>query len=195
MRNATRCITSIQVLTLMVMGACSDDVTSPDTRAKTMRSASPTPAAASPPVQVSGSGIIFTGTTIVHSEEPTPTGMIQRSSVSGQLSGDLSGSILFNPVSVFDFANGTLVNTGNQFFSGTVAGSDPVVLHDDSFRFDIDLSTMSTVGTAHFSRSGDEPHQGHWFECDLVIVGTGVTAEGDITSDYSGECVERGRPE
>jgi len=104
----------------------------------------------------------------------------------------LNGSVLFNPTATFDFVNGTLVNTGTQFFSGTIAGSEPVTLHDDSFRFEIDLNTLETFGTVHFSRSADAPHKGSWFECDLVVVGTGMTPEGDITSDYTGECVRRG---
>jgi hypothetical protein len=94
---------------------------------------------------------------------------------------------------VFDFANGTLVSTGAQFFSGTVAGSEPVILYDDSFRFEIDLNTGETLGTVHWSRSIDAPHKGSWFECDLVVVGTGITAEGHITSDYSGDCIQRGK--
>jgi hypothetical protein len=75
----------------------------------------------------------------------------------GQLIGDLNGTILFNPTSVFDFANGTLLNTGTQFFSGTAAGSEPVILYDDSFRFEIDLTTGATLGTVHLSRSIDAP--------------------------------------
>ena len=100
--------------------------------------------------------------------------------------------ILFHPTSVFDFVDGTLVNTGTQFFAGTVAGSGPVILHDDQFRFAVDLGTGETRGTVHLSRSKDAPHAGGWFECDLVVIGTGTTAEGDITSEYSGECVRRG---
>lgn len=79
------------------------------------------------------------------------------------------------------------MNTGTQFFSGTIAGSGPVILYDDRFRFDIDLGTRETLGTVHFSRSKDAPRKGGWFECDLVVVGTGTTPAGDITSEYSGE--------
>jgi hypothetical protein len=192
MRRTTRCA-SVPVLVVAVLGACMDqEVTNPQAHAETAGSASLFAAASSPPFPVSGSGIIFVGTETVHSTEPTSTGLIQRSSAAGQLNGDLNGTVLFNPTSVFDFVNGTLVNTGTQFFSGTVAGSEPVILYDDSFRFEIDLNTGETLGTVHLSRSIDAPHKGSWFECDLVVVGTGITAEGDITSDYSGECIQRG---
>ena len=36
-------------------------------------------------------------------------------------------------------SQGTLVNTGDQVYSGTIAGSDPVMIHDDQFRFYRDL--------------------------------------------------------
>ena len=118
--------------------------------------------------------------------------MIQRSSDIIQLSGDIEGYVLYHPTSVFDFANGTLVNTGTQVFSGTIAGSAPVLLHDDTFRFESDLATGATTGEVHFRRSKDAPHPGSWFDCDLDIVGTGLTPEGDAMVDYSGTCVPRG---
>ena len=80
---------------------------------------------------VAGSGTHYLTTAIVHSTEPSPTGMIQRSTETVDLTGDLTGRILYHPTSVFDFVNGTLTNTGHQVFSGTVLGSAPVMLHDD----------------------------------------------------------------
>jgi hypothetical protein len=142
---------------------------------------------------VSGSGVHFFSEAIVHSQEGTPTGMTQRSTDTVKLTGDLSGYILYHATTEFDFVGNTLVNTGTQFFSGTIAGSDPVVLRDDEFRFDVDLSTGATTGEVHLSRSNDAPHKGHWYECDLVVVGTGLTPDGDSTVDYSGECTRRGR--
>jgi hypothetical protein len=151
--------------------------------------------AASQAVTVSGSAVHHFTTAIVHSAVPTDAGMIQRSTDIIALSGDLNGYILYHPTSIFDFANGTLVNTGTQLFSGTIAGSDPVILHDDSFRFDVDLSSGETVGQVHLRRSKDAPHRGGWFECDLVIVGSGtMTPDGDAMVDYSGECTRRGNP-
>jgi hypothetical protein len=193
MRNPMQCA-SVLLAVAMVVACTDEDITSPRVEAEAVESASLGAVASSPPFPVSGSGIFFAGTEVVLSVEPTATGLIQRSTSAGQLSGDLNGSILFNPTAVIDFQNGTVVNTGTQFFSGTVVGSDPVILHDDSFRFDIDLNTGETIGTVHLSRSIDGPDKGRWFDCDLVVVGTGVTPEGHITSDYSGECVRRGNP-
>lgn len=155
--------------------------------------ASAAPAARWEAIQVAGSAVHYFTTAIIHSQEPTDTGMIQRSTEIIELSGDLSGYILYHPTSIFDFAEGRLVNTGSQLFSGTVAGSEPVVLHDDRFRFEVDLATGETMGTVHLSRSSDAPHRGGWYECDLTVVGTGMTAEGDGLAEYTGECRGRGR--
>lgn len=135
-------------------------------------------------MDVSGTGIHYFTTSIVHSSEPTATGMIQRSTDTVELDGDLVGRVLYHPVSVFDFVAGTLVNTGDQVFSGTVLGYGPVLLHDDQFRFDIDLATGATLGKAHFNNRLAGPN----IRCDLEIVGTGLTAEGNATVDYTGTC-------
>lgn len=133
---------------------------------------------------VTGSGVHFFTTAIVHSQEPTPTGMVQRSTETVDLSGDLTGRILYQPVSVFDFANGTLVNTGRQVFSGTVLGSDPALLYDDEFRFDVNLTTGETTGKVYLTDRIAGPRA----RCELDIVGTGLTAEGNATFDYTGQC-------
>lgn len=148
--------------------------------------------AKSQPIQVSGSGVHFFSTAIVHSQEPTGNGRIQRSTDIVQLTGDVHGYVLYHPTSVFDFAGGTLVNTGTQIFSGTIAGSEPVILHDNTFRFEVDLATGEEHGVVHLSRSSDAPHQGGWYECNLDVVGTGVTADDDNMFDYSGVCTPRG---
>jgi hypothetical protein len=75
---------------------------------------------------------------LVHSSTPTATGLIQRSTETVDLTGDLTGRILYHPTSVIDFSTQTVVNSGHQVFSGTVLGSEPVLLHDDTFRFEID---------------------------------------------------------
>lgn len=180
------------VLMIVPVVAVCTDATDPQGSGEAGVSASELTAASSAPIPVSGSTVAFASSAVIHSEEPTATGMIQRSTSVVKVSGDVSGWVLFHPTSVFDFAAGTLVNTGSQVFSGTIAGSDPVVLHDDQFRFDIDLNTGETIGEIHFSRSNDAPHKGGWFECRIVLVGTGVTPEGDFTSDYDGTCVRRG---
>jgi hypothetical protein len=133
---------------------------------------------------VEGSGTHYFTTAIVHSSEPTETGFIQKSTETVDLTGDLIGRLLYQPVSVFDFAKGTLVNTGHQVFSGTILGSAPVLLYDDSFRFEVDLATGATVGEVHLTDDLAGPD----IRCKLAIVGTGMTPEGNATFDYSGEC-------
>jgi hypothetical protein len=148
--------------------------------------------AASRTISVSGSAVHYLTTAAIHSQQPTAVGMIQRSTEIIRLTGDLDGYILYHPTSTFDFANGTLVNTGTQLFSGTIAGSEPVVLHDDDFRFEVDLATGATLGSVRLARSNDAPHKGTWYECDLTVVGTGQTPEGDVLADYDGICLHRG---
>ncbi len=134
---------------------------------------------------VAGHGVHYFTTGIVHSSEPTATGVIQRSTETVELSGDLEGRILYHPVSVFDFVEGTLVNTGHQVFSGTVLGSDPVLIHDDEFRFEVDLETGVTFGEVHLVDRIAGPR----IRCRLQVYGTGqTTPEGDAMFEYTGEC-------
>jgi hypothetical protein len=141
-----------------------------------------------PAQPVSGSGVHSFSTAIVHAQEPSASGMVQQSSDIVTLMGDLRGHLLYHPTSTFDYATGKLVNTGTQVFSGTVLDSPPVILHDDRFRFEVDLETGATIGEVHLGRSSDAPHAGYWYECHLQIVGTGLTPEGDATFSYRGEC-------
>ena len=134
---------------------------------------------------VAGSGVHLFTSSVIHSQELTPTGMIQRSTDIVELSGDLKGRVLYHPTSVFDFVNGTLVNTGNQVFSGTVLGSSPVMLHDDEFRFEVNLNTGRESGEVHLS----DRIAGPKVRCDLIITGTGAkTPEGNPIVDYTGTC-------
>jgi hypothetical protein len=133
---------------------------------------------------VAGSGVHYFTTALVHSTEPTATGMIQRSTETVELGGDVVGRLLYHPTSVFDLAQSTLVNTGAQVFSGTVLGSAPVMLFDDAFRFEIDLNTGATAGEVHLTDSLAGPK----VRCHLYVVGTGMTAEGNATFDYTGQC-------
>ena len=134
--------------------------------------------------QVAGSGVHFVTTVIVHSSEPTETGMIQRSTETVDLTGDLTGRILYQPTSVIDFTNLTLTNTGHQVFSGTVLGSAPVMLYDDEFRFDVNLATRAATGKVYLTDNIAGPK----IRCELDIVATGHTAEGNVTADYTGYC-------
>jgi hypothetical protein len=139
-------------------------------------------------ISVSGSGFDDLANAIVHSQVPTPTGMIQQSTEIVELFGDLRGRVLYHVTSEFDFVNGTLVNTGDQVFSGTVAGSRPVMIHDDQFRFEVNLITGTDIGTVFLFNHIAGPK----VRCTLHGVGTGLNSAGNPTFDYSGECTFRG---
>lgn len=140
-------------------------------------------------VPVAGSGMDHLNTAIVHSKELTQTGMIQKSTETVELTGDLKGRVLYHVTSVFDFAGGTLVNTGDQVYSGTIAGSAPVMLHDDQFRFEVNLVTGQERGQVYLFNHIAGPK----VRCTLDVVGTGMTADGNPTFDYSGTCSFRGQ--
>lgn len=140
-------------------------------------------------ITVSGSGYDALTTAIVHSKEATPTGMIQRSTEIVELHGDLNGRVLYHVTSVFDFVNGTLVNTGEQVYSGTIAGSEPVMIHDDQFRFEVNLVTGTEAGQVYLFNHIAGPK----VRCTLTVVGTGMNADGNPTFDYTGTCTFRGR--
>ena len=145
-------------------------------------------------VSVTGTGVHLFSTAMVHSQTPTETGFIQRSTDIVELEGDLKGRVLYHPVSVFDFAAGTLVNTGNQVFSGTVLGSEPVVIHDDSFRFDVNLFTGDVVGKVFLN----DPIAGPRIRCRLTLTSTGEKTEADDpVVAYTGVCriPAQGRPD
>jgi len=140
-------------------------------------------------VQVAGSGLDFLTTAIVHSKEPTENGMIQTSTEIVELHGDLEGRVLYHVTSVFDFVHGTLVNTGDQVFSGTIAGSAPALIHDDQFRFEVNLVTGEESGQVYLFNHIAGPKA----RCMLNVVGTGLNGDGNPTFDYTGECTFRGR--
>lgn len=145
------------------------------------------PASETRTVQVAGSGVDMLTTAIVHSQEPTAAGYIQKSTESVELSGDLKGRVLYHVTSVFDFVKGTLVNTGDQVFSGSVAGSGPVLLHDDQFRFEVNLNTGAETGQVFLVNTLAGPK----VRCTLTVTGTGLNADGNPTFDYAGECTFR----
>jgi hypothetical protein len=135
-------------------------------------------------VAVAGSGVDQLNTAIIHSKENVPNGMIQRSTEIVDLTGDLKGRVLYHVTSVFDFAHGTLVNTGDQVYSGTVAGSDPVMIHDDQFRFEVNLTTGAESGRVYLL----DRIAGPKVRCTLDVVGTGMNPEGNPTFTYKGQC-------
>jgi signal transduction protein with GAF and PtsI domain len=132
---------------------------------------------------VAGSGVHYRSV-IVHSIQATETGLIQTSTETIDLNGDLIGRILYQPTTVIDFVAGTLVNTGHQVFSGTVLGSEPVMLHDDEFRFDVNLATNAGTGKVYLTDNIAGPK----IRCQLDVIATGETAEGNVTADYTGFC-------
>jgi hypothetical protein len=140
-------------------------------------------------VHVTGSGLDYLTTALIHSKVTTPTGMTQRSTEIVELSGDMTGRVLYHVTSVFDFVNSTLVNTGDQVYSGTIAGSEPVMIHDDEFRFQVNLATGEESGNVYLVNSIAGPK----VRCTLHVVGTGMNADGNPTFDYSGDCTFRGR--
>jgi len=139
-------------------------------------------------IQVSGSGLDHLDTAVVHSQENTATGMIQHGTEIVDLTGDLRGRVLYHVTSVFDFVHGTLVNTGEQVFSGTVAGSAPVMIHDDQFRFDVNLATGAESGQVYLF----DHIAGPKVKCQLNVIGTGLNADGNPTFTYTGACTFRG---
>lgn len=140
-------------------------------------------------VKVAGTGFDDLKNAIVHWEKPTATGSIQQSTQTVELYGDLRGRVLYHVTSVFDFVSGTLVNTGDQVYSGTITGSAPVMIHDDQFRFEVNLITGTEVGQVFLFNHIVGPK----VRCFLEGVGTGLNADGNPTFTYTGECTFRGQ--
>ena len=140
-------------------------------------------------VKVAGTGVDDLKNAIVHWQKPTASGSIQQSTEIVELFGDLRGRVLYHVTTVIDAVNGTLVNTGDQVYSGTIAGSSPVMIHDDQFRFEVDLTTGKETGQVFLLNHIAGPK----VRCTLEIAGTGLNADGNPTFTYRGECTFRGR--
>ena len=135
-------------------------------------------------VHVSGSGVDGLNSAIIHSKVTSATGLVQKSTEIIDLHGDLEGRVLYHVTTVIDFVKGTLVNTGDEVYSGTISGSDPVMIHDDQFRFDVNLNTGEESGDVYLV----DPIAGPKVRCTLHVVGTGATPEGNPTFTYTGDC-------
>jgi hypothetical protein len=135
-------------------------------------------------LNVSGTGVDRVSTALVHSKKTTPTGTIQQSTQIVDLEGDLQGRVLYQVTTAIDTVRGTLVNTGNQVYSGTIAGSAPVLIHDDRFRFDVNLKTGAENGRVYLLNHIAGPK----VRCTLDVAGTGLTKDGDPTFTYKGQC-------
>jgi hypothetical protein len=135
-------------------------------------------------MQVSGTGTDLLNGAIVHSKKPTAKGVIQHGTEIVELTGDLSGKILYHVTTVIDNQKGTLTNTGDQVFSGTIKGSEPVMLHDSRFRFEVNLTTGAEGGSVYLFDHIAGPPVG----CELKVTGTGKAADGNPTFKYAGNC-------
>jgi hypothetical protein len=134
--------------------------------------------------RVSGHGVDWESTAIVHSEERTSAGVIRISTATVELDGDLRGWVLYQVTTQIDSAKGTLVNTGQQVYSGTILGSEPVLIRDDRFRFEVDTTSGSEHGTVYLTHR----LAGAAVQCTLSVVGTGKRPDGNPTFSYTGEC-------
>jgi hypothetical protein len=135
-------------------------------------------------IAVAGAGVDLLTTALVHSKDSTESRMIQKSTEIVELTGDLTGRVLYQVTTEIDFVHKTLVNTGNQVYSGTVAGSAPVMLHDDRFRFEVNLATGEEQGHVYLVDHIAGPN----VRCTLEAKGTGFSAQGNPTFTYRGEC-------
>jgi hypothetical protein len=136
------------------------------------------------PIPVSGTGTDLLNGAVVHSKKPTSTGVIQHGTEIVELSGDLTGKVIYHVTTVIDNQKATLTNTGDQVFSGTVKGSEPVMIHDSRFHFDVNLATGAETGSVYLS----DHIAGPYVRCELKVAGTGKTADGNPTFSYTGNC-------
>lgn len=135
-------------------------------------------------IEVSGTGTDISSGAIVHSRVQTPKGTVQISTEIVELRGDLVGKVLYQVTSTVDPTKEKLVNTGDQVFSGTVAGSDPVMIRDTKFHFEAHLKTGEDFGDVYLS----QPMAGPEVRCTLHVVGTGKDAGGNPMFNYQGHC-------
>lgn len=135
-------------------------------------------------VQVSGTGTDLLNSTVVHSKKQTATGFVQHGTEIVELAGDLNGKVLYHVTTVIDTQKGTLTNTGDQVFSGTVKGSEPVMIRDSRFRFEVNLATGAETGSVYLFDHIAGPH----VRCQLKVTGTGKAADGNPTFSYTGNC-------
>ena len=135
-------------------------------------------------VAVTGTGVDYLTSAMIHSTKPTPSGFVRQSTEIVELSGDMKGRVLYHVTTVMDTVRGKLVNTGDQVYSGTVAGSAPVMIHDDRFHFEVDLKTGHEQGRVYLLNHIVGPK----VQCELHVVGTGMNGDGNPTFTYSGEC-------
>lgn len=135
-------------------------------------------------IPVSGTGVDLLNGAIVHSQVFTDTTLTMQSTETVELSGDLHGRVLYHVTTFIDFVAGTLQNSGDQVFSGTIAGSAPTLIYDNEFVFNVNLVTGEETGQVYLVHR----LAGAKARCVLDVLGTGVTPEGNPTFSYTGEC-------
>ena len=136
-------------------------------------------------IEVSGTGIHDFGTKLSHRYKETPKKIREISTETIDLSGDLEGRVLYQPKGITTKAEGKLVNTGYQVFSGTVKGSRPVMLFDDEYRFEVNFFTGEVRGKVYLSKSLSGPRM----SCEIDIVNSNIPpADNKTFSNYSGVC-------
>ena len=135
---------------------------------------------------VSGTAIHYASTSWPHPDtyQATASGFTVVSTDFVEIFGDIEGRAVFQPFTTFDGVENTIVNTGHQVFSGTVLGSDPVMLYDDDFRFEIDLDTGDTTGEIYLIQQIAGPKA----RCIFSMQSTGQDADGNNLSEYFGQC-------
>lgn len=133
---------------------------------------------------VSGTAVHYFDNRIVHRSNETAGGLRETTTETIDLTGDLEGRVLYQPTGNYDFVNGTLVNTGRQVFSGTVLGSEPVIIFDDEYRFEVDLNTGTVRGNVYLSDSIAGPKT----ECEIEVTGSSPPVNGKSESTYTGYC-------
>ncbi len=133
---------------------------------------------------ISGTAVHYFDTKIVHRSNETAGGLRETTTETIDLTGDLEGRVLYQPTGNYDFVNGKLVNTGRQVFSGTVLGSEPVVIFDDEFRFEVDLNTGAVQGKVYLINSIAGPKT----ECEIEVSGRAQPGAPSAEASYTGYC-------
>jgi len=135
-------------------------------------------------IKVEGTAIHYFDNVILHNTLFTEVGKITKSTETIDLNGDIIGRILYHPTSTYDFNKGTLVNSGIQVFSGTILDSEPTMIVDNRFRFEVNLSTGETYGKVFLTRR----IAGSMVKCELEVTGTGLDERGNALAQYTGHC-------
>ena len=135
---------------------------------------------------VSGTAIHYASTSWVHPNtfQATETGFTLVSTDFVEIFGDIQGRAVSQLFTTYNEVEGTIVNTGHQVFSGTVFGSDPVMLYDDDFRFEIDLVAGETTGDIYLIDQISGPK----VRCIFSMQSTGQDADLNNLSEYFGQC-------